>query len=78
MLLSKKKFEALKKFLNTKSLLTNNSKRGSYKTTAPLPYINVDEMLNEPKVRINQLTGKKVPDYLKEDFPSRSLHNARI
>ena len=43
-----------------------------------LPYIYIEEMITEPKFKVNKVNNKKVPDYLKEDFPSKSLHNARI
>lgn len=31
-----------------------------------------------PRFKVNKITNKKVPDYLREDFPSRSLHAARV
>ena len=43
-----------------------------------LPYIYIEEMITEPKFKVGKVNVKRVPDYLKEDFPTKSLHNARI
>jgi hypothetical protein len=44
-----------------------------------LPFIMVERDPAGPlRFKVNKVTNKKVPDYLREDFPSKSLHAARI
>lgn len=35
-------------------------------------------MLEGPRFQVSPVTNKKVPEYLKEDFPSKSVHKARV
>jgi hypothetical protein len=75
--IKKKKLDMLKKFLNDrKILLTSNE---SIKQIEKIPYISIEQApVGAPKFHVSKLNGTRVPDYLKEDFPSKSVHQARV
>jgi len=74
--LGNQKTELLKRFLTKKAILT---KPESVTELRKLPFIVVERDASGPiRFKVNKVTNKRVPDYLKEDFPSKSLHAARI
>ena len=72
--LKKKKMEILKRFMNKKILLTM---KDSVQQLKKLPFIKVEEMPQVPKFKVGKVGGRHIPDYLKEDFPDKRVHNAR-
>jgi aspartyl/asparaginyl-tRNA synthetase len=69
-----KRLEILKRFMNKKIMLTV---KDSVQELKKLPYIKVEEMSTQPKFKVGKVGGRRVPEYLKEDFPSKMVHNAR-
>lgn len=73
--LGNQKTELLTRFLSKKAILT---KPESVTELRKLPFIVVERDVTGPIFKVNKLNNKRVPEYLKEDFPSKSLHAARI